>query len=550
MATALPLAAHLAEHDVEHVHRLRVATRRAIAALKLYRDWLPRKPARWLKKRLKKIRRAAGDARDLDVLAERLAREYGERAAPVVELIAERRAHVQPAIVEVAERCRRDDRFVRKDEQAAGRSQVAEVERRVSRAELSRVGRQRSLPTRRTFFDALPGDTADTAALHQFRIRGKALRYTIELVVAGVRAGLAKGALSGRRGAAGTARRRSGSCHGAWHISCEWADDSRRDAEQQVLLRELAEEEREQLDRRGRRLPKLVDRTSGPQALRTGLTQATESRRGYGSPCKLLTKRNRHLDRLRQPAQILDPRNLHRTQAGRVRRQLLDVEQLVAAGTQMGDQVRERDFRGVAHAVEHAFRGKQPADGNAVRAADELPLWKATISAPHPGSPGERPSQHCVRGRARASGNRPRSSRREPRAALAVAGRRAAADHAVEIAVARHLELAAAKRAPQSARNVETVEFNDRPRIGRPPGDRLVLPHRPGEDAVRVGVQQPFGRQPAADAQAGLPASWRSAAERIAARDRPMSSGSGRYSTSAGRYSVSDSSGSRAMRRA
>ena len=61
VAQALPLAAHLADHDVEHVHRLRVATRRAIAALKLYRDWLPDKPARWLKKRLKKIRRAAGE---------------------------------------------------------------------------------------------------------------------------------------------------------------------------------------------------------------------------------------------------------------------------------------------------------------------------------------------------------------------------------------------------------------------------------------------------------------------------------------------------------
>ena len=27
----LPMAAHLAEHDIEHVHRLRVATRRATA---------------------------------------------------------------------------------------------------------------------------------------------------------------------------------------------------------------------------------------------------------------------------------------------------------------------------------------------------------------------------------------------------------------------------------------------------------------------------------------------------------------------------------------
>ena len=108
------MAAHLAAHDVEHVHRLRVATRRASAALKLYRDCVGDKPARWMKKWLRKIRRAAGDARDLDVLADRLAHDYGEPAAPIVELIAKDREAVQPAIVEVAERCRQDDWFVRK----------------------------------------------------------------------------------------------------------------------------------------------------------------------------------------------------------------------------------------------------------------------------------------------------------------------------------------------------------------------------------------------------------------------------------------------------
>src|SRR3954452_1710302 len=65
VARWLPLAAHLAEHDVEHVHRLRVATRRACAALKLYKELLPQKPGHWLKRRVRKIRKAAGDARDL-----------------------------------------------------------------------------------------------------------------------------------------------------------------------------------------------------------------------------------------------------------------------------------------------------------------------------------------------------------------------------------------------------------------------------------------------------------------------------------------------------
>src|SRR3954454_16467108 len=92
VAHTLPLAAHLAGHDIEHVHRLRVATRRAAAALKLYRDWLPEKTQRWFKKRLRQIRRAASEARDLDVLIHRLQRESETHAEPVVRYLAKKRA--------------------------------------------------------------------------------------------------------------------------------------------------------------------------------------------------------------------------------------------------------------------------------------------------------------------------------------------------------------------------------------------------------------------------------------------------------------------------
>ena len=59
----LPLAAYHAAQDIEHVHRLRTSTRRAMAAVQLYRDWLPPRKRRSIKKRLKKLRRAAGEAR-------------------------------------------------------------------------------------------------------------------------------------------------------------------------------------------------------------------------------------------------------------------------------------------------------------------------------------------------------------------------------------------------------------------------------------------------------------------------------------------------------
>jgi CHAD domain-containing protein len=183
----LPLAAHLAEHDIEHVHRLRVATRRAVAAVKLYRDLLPWKSARWIKKRLRKVRQAAGDARDLDVLGARLKQEFGERVASVIALIAEKRSTVQPAIVHVAERCREDDRFVRKTSTLLSGIRSPEtnghaVEQPVlyrdwAATEFAKVARP--------FLDAMPDESADVVALHQFRIRAKALRYAIELVAPG-----------------------------------------------------------------------------------------------------------------------------------------------------------------------------------------------------------------------------------------------------------------------------------------------------------------------------------------------------------------------------
>lgn len=54
--------------DVEVVHQLRVSTRRASAALRVFEDDLPSSIVRGLTDRLKELRGAAGSCRDLDVL--------------------------------------------------------------------------------------------------------------------------------------------------------------------------------------------------------------------------------------------------------------------------------------------------------------------------------------------------------------------------------------------------------------------------------------------------------------------------------------------------
>ncbi|HUG17662.1 MAG TPA: CHAD domain-containing protein, partial [Planctomycetaceae bacterium] len=55
----LPLAAKHAGENIEHVHQLRVWTRRALAALDLFTELLPKAEEKWFRKTLHKIRRAA-----------------------------------------------------------------------------------------------------------------------------------------------------------------------------------------------------------------------------------------------------------------------------------------------------------------------------------------------------------------------------------------------------------------------------------------------------------------------------------------------------------
>jgi len=106
----LPLAAWHPEADVEYVHHLRVATRRTAAALKLFRDCLPGKRAKEARKHLRCIRRAAGAARDWDVFLAMLGKWAAKRSATerrgldfLQGVAFERRAAVQPGLIEVAE---------------------------------------------------------------------------------------------------------------------------------------------------------------------------------------------------------------------------------------------------------------------------------------------------------------------------------------------------------------------------------------------------------------------------------------------------------------
>lgn len=180
----LPLAADKAEQDVEHVHQLRVWTRRAAAALKLYAGLLPRRRTNRMKRELKRLRRAANDARDLDVLAGKLARDHTHpEAEKWLDKVRAQRAKAQKPIVAIYERLKRDDRFDRR---------VRALLRRVRPPRKHGHGREApsfgewahsSLrPLVESFLATVPADGTDTVALHRFRIRSKELRYAMELL--------------------------------------------------------------------------------------------------------------------------------------------------------------------------------------------------------------------------------------------------------------------------------------------------------------------------------------------------------------------------------
>ena len=178
----LPLAAEAADETIEHVHQLRVATRRTQIALRLFADSLPRRRRRWWTRQLKRIRDAAARARDLDVLILRLAPESDQDEAGPLHMI-----------VQDLQRQRKEAQLPLRD--AYKRSEHKHYKRKLDKL-IERIGwrgegdeprfgcvaRQKLAPLVEAFFAAGAADLANPQHLHQMRIAGKRLRYAIELL--------------------------------------------------------------------------------------------------------------------------------------------------------------------------------------------------------------------------------------------------------------------------------------------------------------------------------------------------------------------------------
>jgi CHAD domain-containing protein len=175
-------------HDPERVHQLRVATRRTIAALAAFHGVVPAKQRTWFEKRLRRIRRAAGSTRDLDVLAGRLAHERAGRENPLS--IAAKAAAVRGRLLAMLANRRDVSRQPLRgvfDELTAADwgtrvERLVDGVRRSGRDEpFAAFGRRRFRRLVSRFFRRADRKLEDAADIHRLRIEGKKLRYALEI---------------------------------------------------------------------------------------------------------------------------------------------------------------------------------------------------------------------------------------------------------------------------------------------------------------------------------------------------------------------------------
>jgi len=179
----LPLALHKADEDPEHVHQLRVATRRARAALDVFEACVPGKSYKAVRKHLRRIRRAAGAARDWDVFLEELAGQpkvASRHRAGTDLLIGYALAQRTLAQINL-------DSLSHKERPSEFDDVVAETLAAVQSADDPNLGTLIDLAApmladlTRELAEAAAGDLDDYAHLHQVRIVGKRLRYAMEI---------------------------------------------------------------------------------------------------------------------------------------------------------------------------------------------------------------------------------------------------------------------------------------------------------------------------------------------------------------------------------
>jgi CHAD domain-containing protein len=97
-------------------------------------------------------------------------------------MLGDERAAAQPKIMSVADECEAENRFRRKMYGLLADVRPRGKVRKKQDVSFRNWAEMRLGQAAESFFAALPTANSDLSALHQFRIRGKHLRYTLELL--------------------------------------------------------------------------------------------------------------------------------------------------------------------------------------------------------------------------------------------------------------------------------------------------------------------------------------------------------------------------------
>ena len=182
----LPLAAEKCDEDVEYVHQLRIATRRAAQAVRVFSRLLPEATATDLRAQLRRVREAADEARNWDILCARFltGSEPGGDGfvTGLLERLQRQRREAQPPIVAIYQEFVASQFGAQIDQVLEG---LSAQRRGQAERKFGRQVRRYLKPVVKRFFQAADADLKDEVALHELRIRAKKLRYTMELVAVG-----------------------------------------------------------------------------------------------------------------------------------------------------------------------------------------------------------------------------------------------------------------------------------------------------------------------------------------------------------------------------
>ncbi len=162
------------DDEVEAVHQLRVWTRRAAAALALFKPLLPSKRRKRLKKKLRRLRSSAGAVRDCDIHFEHFSREKQPNHRLLKSLTRARRRALRD-LKAVVQRTTRGHRLKRQS------TRLLQAVDASCDQPFGDFVRSAMASLAHDFFLASDADINDDNALHALRIVGKRWRYALEL---------------------------------------------------------------------------------------------------------------------------------------------------------------------------------------------------------------------------------------------------------------------------------------------------------------------------------------------------------------------------------